>query len=67
MKRCIVNIDNSQRIRIPNSLLKQAGLSGQVEIRAEGNNLIIGPARKARVGWAEAFQEMARRGDDALL
>jgi uncharacterized protein (DUF433 family) len=27
----------------------------------------VEPARKPREGWDEAFREMARRGDDALL
>jgi hypothetical protein len=28
---------------------------------------VIRPAQKPRQGWAALFQEMARRGDDALL
>ena len=34
----------------------------------EDGSLVIRPARRRpREGWAEAFEEMARRGDDALL
>jgi antitoxin MazE len=67
MKTRIVRIGNSQGIRIPKSLLEQTGLQGEVEITAQEDSLVIRPARKPRAGWAEAFREMARRGDDALL
>src|ERR1700676_3709733 len=67
MKTRIVRIGNSQGLRIPQALLDQTGLSGEVEILAKGDGLVIRPAHKPRAGWAAAFQEMARRGDDALL
>jgi antitoxin MazE len=67
MKTQIVPIGNSRGIRIPKPLLEEAGLSGEVEIRAERNGLVIRPAAKPRAGWAAAFQKMADRGDDALL
>jgi antitoxin MazE len=67
MKTRIVAVGNSQGIRIPKALLEQTGLSGEVEISAEDGTLVIRPVKKPRDGWATAFQEMARRGDDALL
>jgi antitoxin MazE len=67
MKTRIVSIGNSQGIRIPKLLLEQTGLTGEVEICAEGRALRIEPATRPRAGWAAAFQEMARRGDDSLL
>jgi antitoxin MazE len=67
MKTQIVPIGNSRGIRIPKPLLEQTGLSGEVEIRAERNGLIIRPIAKPRAGWAASFQKMAERGDDALL
>jgi antitoxin MazE len=67
MKTRIVRIGNSQGLRIPKPLLEQTGLTGEVEIHAEADSLIIRPSRKPREGWAEAFEEMARRGDDALF
>jgi antitoxin MazE len=66
MKTRIVRIGNSQGIRIPPLLLQQTGLHGEVEIRAEDDSLVIRPAKKPRAGWAAAFEEMARRGEDAL-
>jgi antitoxin MazE len=67
MKTRIVRIGNSQGVRIPKLLLEQVGLSGEVEIRVQDHGLMIKPASKPRAGWEAAFQEMARRGDDALL
>jgi antitoxin MazE len=67
MKTHIVRIGNSQGIRIPKPLLEQTGLRGEVEISAQKDSLIIRPAKRPRAGWAAAFQEMARRNDDALL
>lgn len=67
MKTRIVQIGNSKGIRIPKPLLEQAGLQGEVEIRVENDTLVIRPAKRPRAGWAAAFRDMARRGDDALL
>jgi len=67
MKTRIVAIGNSQGIRIPKPLLEQTGLSGEVEISAEDDGLVIRPAKRPRAGWAAAFRKMAQRGDDTLL
>jgi antitoxin MazE len=67
MKTRIVAIGNSRGIRIPKPLLEQTGLSGEVELHVEDGALVIRPVKRPRAGWATAFQEMARRGDDALL
>jgi antitoxin MazE len=67
MKTHIVRIGNSQGIRIPKPLLEQSGLQGEVDITAEDDSLVIRPARKPRDGWAAAFREMAKRGDDAPI
>jgi antitoxin MazE len=67
MKSRIVQIGNSRGIRIPKLLLAQTGLPEEVEITAEGESIIIRPAKKPRTGWAAAFRRMARCGDDRLL
>lgn len=63
----LVRIGNSQGIRIPKSLLEQAGLHDEVDVHVEDGSLVIRRARKPREGWAQAFREMAQRGDDSLL
>ncbi len=67
MKTKIVRIGNSQGVRIPKPLIEQAGLSGELEITVQDGSLIIKPVAKARAGWAAAFKEMARLGDDAAI
>jgi antitoxin MazE len=67
MKTKVVRIGNSRGIRIPKALLQQTGIDGDVEINAEADTLVIRLAKRPREGWADAFQAMARRGDDALL
>ena len=67
MKTHIVKIGNSQGVRIPKPLIEQTGLEGEVEIGIKGNTLVISKPRKPRAGWTEAFAQMNRNGDDALL
>jgi antitoxin MazE len=67
MKTRIVRIGNSKGIRIPKPILEQTGLQGEVEILVDNNSLVIRPIKKPREGWAQAFQEMARRGQNVLL
>jgi antitoxin MazE len=67
MKTRIVRIGNSRGIRIPKVLLEQAELADEVDISVQDKSLVIRPVRKPREGWAASFDEMAARGDDALL
>jgi len=67
VKTRIDPIGNSQGIRIPKLLLEQTGLSGEVEISAQDQTLLIRPVKRPRAGWTAAFQKMAQRGEDALL
>lgn len=67
MRAQIVQIGNSQGIRLPKALLEQTGLSGEVELKARDNEIVIRPLRKPREGWDEAFRAMAQNGDDQLL
>lgn len=67
MKARVVRIGNSRGLRIPKPLLEQTGLSGEVEIEANGDQLVVRPARPPRSGWAEAFAAMADARDDRLV
>ena len=67
MKAHLIRIGNSQGIRIPKPLLEQARLRDEVEIEVEGDRLVISALNPPRAGWDEAFQAMAREGDDTLL
>jgi antitoxin MazE len=63
----VVKIGNARGIRIPRTLLEQAGLTDEIEMMVEGNRLIVNAARQTRAGWAERFAEMVEKGDDHLL
>lgn len=64
----IRRLGNSHGILIPKPLLKQVGLSDQVEMQVEGNTLILRkPSAAPRAGWAEASKKIASMGDDALV
>lgn len=59
---------NSQGVLIPKPILAQLGLEGEVDIAVEDDALAIRkPQKKAREGWAEASQDVAAAGDDALV
>lgn len=63
----VVKIGNSRGIRIPRTLLEQAGLTDEIEMMVEGNRLIVHAVRQPRASWAVQFKKMAEKGDDQLL
>ena len=63
----VIKIGNSRGIRIPKAILEQCRLEGEVELKTEGDHLVVKPATKPRQGWDEAFRAMAARGDDAMV
>jgi len=63
----LIRIGNSQGVRIPKAVIETCGFGQRVEMRVEGERLIITPVKAARSGWEEAFGAMAERGDDAAL
>lgn len=67
MRAQIIRIGNSQGIRIPKTILEQVGFRKEVELEVENDQIVIKRAKTIREGWKEAFQKMARRGDDKLL
>lgn len=66
MKASIIQIGNSQGIRIPKPILNQCGLAGDVELEVHDHALVIKPISSPRRGWAKAFKTMAENGDDRL-
>ncbi len=63
----VVKIGNSRGIRIPRTVLEQAGLEDEVEMVVEGDKLIIQSPHKHRQGWDAQFAAMAEQNDDRLL
>ena len=66
MKAQIIQIGNSQGIRIPKVLLEESRISGEVEVELHPDGILIRNAQKPRSGWDEAFKAMAENEDDEL-
>lgn len=66
-KTRIVRIGNSRGIRIPKAVIDQLHLSDEVELVVENDHFEVRAGKKPRTGWAEAFKDMAKHGDDKLV
>lgn len=55
VKARLVQIGNSQGIRIPKAFIEQLNLQNEVTLEAQGDRLLIRAARPPRHGWAEQF------------
>lgn len=67
MKTKLVRIGNSRGVRIPKSLLEQAGLDEDVELHVVRKGIMIRGVDAARAGWAEAAEKVRERGEGRLL
>ena len=55
----LIKIGNSQGIRIPQPLIKQANLQDkEFDIHVVDNGLLITPIKKTRQGWEEQFKRI---------
>ena len=67
VKTRIIQIGNSQGIRIPKPILEQLGFTDEVVLEILPDQLIIRSVQQPRQRWDEAFKAMAEAGDDHLL
>ena len=65
-KTKLIKIGNSRGIRIPKAVVERLHLADDIELVVKEDHIEVHPARKPREGWADAFREMAERGDDQL-
>lgn len=66
MKAQIIQIGNSQGIRIPKVLLEDSRITGEVDLELHPEGILIRKAEQPRAGWDEAFRSMADEEDDDL-
>lgn len=66
MRSQIIQIGNSQGIRLPKMMLEESGITGDVDIELHQDGILIRNAQQARAGWDEAFAAMAESEDDEL-
>ena len=67
MKARLVQIGNSRGIRLPKTILAEAHLEDEVELKAEPGCILIRSARRPRAGWAEAAQQMRKVSDAKIV
>ncbi len=66
MKAQIIQIGNSQGIRIPKVLLEDSHITGEVEFELHSEGILIRNTQQPRAGWDEAFRLMSENEDDEL-
>jgi antitoxin MazE len=67
MKTKLIRIGNSQGVRIPKPVIKEIGLSGEIEMILKDNQIILRSSEETRKDWGHAFEKMAQKNDDELL
>ncbi len=67
MKAQIIQIGNSQGIRIPKMMLEETKLVGEVELEVHPDGLLVRSAQKPRGHWEAAFKALAETEDDQVL
>ncbi len=67
MKAQIIQIGNSQGIRIPKMMLEETRLSGEVELVVHTDGLLIRSAKRPRGTWETQFKAIADHDDDHPL
>lgn len=67
MKARLVRIGNSRGVRLPKTIIAQAGLTDEVDLGVRDGAVVIARASTARSGWANAARQMRQSGEDRLL
>jgi antitoxin MazE len=67
MKAQIIQIGNSQGIRIPKAVLEETKLSGEVEMEVTPEGLLIRNIKRPRGDWDAVFKSLADSDDDLEL
>ena len=67
MKTRLVRIGNSRGVRLPKTIIAQAGLTDEVELGVREGAVVIARATSARSGWSDAARKMRLRDEDRLL
>ncbi|MGH2632971.1 MAG: AbrB/MazE/SpoVT family DNA-binding domain-containing protein [Tepidiformaceae bacterium] len=67
MKTKLVRVGNSRGVRIPQVLLKESGLSDEVDISVEDGAVILRPVSNARATWGSVFTRLGSAEPDPAL
>lgn len=64
MRAQIVQIGNSQGLRIPKILLEESGIKGDVELEICAEGILVRNISKPRSDWDAKFRAFADQDDD---
>ncbi len=64
MKAQIIQIGNSQGIRIPKAVLEETNISGEVELEITSDGILIKNIKKPRGDWDAIFKSLSEIDDD---
>lgn len=67
MELSVITIGNSKGIRLSKTILEKYSINNKVELILEKDYIILKPTHEPRKGWAVAFEQMHKNGDDQLL
>jgi antitoxin MazE len=67
MRAQIIQIGNSQGIRIPKILLQETGISSEVELEIHADGILLRNISKPRAGWEAQFRSLNEADDDLLV
>ncbi len=67
MKTRLIRIGNSRGIRLPKTIIEQAGLTEEVELEVRDGAVVIAATARPRSGWADEARKMRAGDDDRLL
>lgn len=66
MKAQIIQIGNSQGLRLPKMMLEESGITGEVDLELHEDGILIRRSGKPRDGWADAFKRLAENDDELI-
>ena len=68
MKATLRKMGNSKGVLIPQAIIAQLGIAGDLDMSVESNAIVLRkPEKPVREGWAAASQALAAAGDDGLV
>lgn len=66
MQAKLISIGNSQGVRLPKSVVEQAGLTDTLDIEVSGDAVIIRSTKRPRRNWDSAAAACHQSGEDQL-
>jgi len=66
MKVSLISIGNSQGIRLPKTVIEQAGLTPELELEVGDGQITLRPVGKPRQNWEQDAKSCHAANEDAL-